>query len=76
MITIDTIPNIDDEIPVTMEDLTAKQRGCLKAVENVYIPEGDNIDTELDVISNCGGKRVYKTYQRAIKQKLKDFKRR
>jgi hypothetical protein len=61
MITIDTIPFIDDKIIITMEDLTAKQ---IALGDNV---EFDNIDTELYVFKSKDIKLSKK-----LKQKFKE----
>jgi hypothetical protein len=61
MITIDTIPFIDDKIIITMEDLIAKQ---IALGDNV---EFDNIDTELYVFKSKDIKLSKK-----LKQKFKE----
>ena len=61
MITIDTIPFIDDKIIITMEDLTAKQ---IALGDNV---EFDNIDTKLYVFKSKDIKLSKK-----LKQKFKE----
>ena len=61
MITIDTIPFIDDKIIITMEDLTAKQ---IALGDNV---EFDNIETKLYVFKSKDIKLSKK-----LKQKFKE----